>query len=123
MVPSTKTTSIFISTACAVALVVSAFVLSSSQGPSRVGAESSEELLRAYAEKDTDGDNLNDWLEVLYGADPHNPHSLDASLTDREAVDAGKAPPKFASEAAPEVDIGATLDVLPGGDATAGSLT
>lgn len=63
----------------------------------RVTAQSSEELLRAYAAKDTDGDLLPDWQEVLYGTDPEDPRSFKEDMTDAEAVSAGLLTPKAPS--------------------------
>lgn len=40
---------------------------------------------------DTDGDGLSDFSEVVeYQSDPLNQHSIDPSMTDSQAVDAGK---------------------------------
>jgi len=97
MAVSPKTTSIILSVLVAAGLVGAAFYFSGS--PVRVAdAGSTEELLRAYAEKDTDGDLLPDWQESLYGSDPTNPRSIDASMTDGEAVAKGLAKPRFESE-------------------------
>src|SRR3989344_3578766 len=68
--------------------IVVAF-LSSHPVASPVSAESTAELLKAYAAKDTDGDGLPDWQEALYGTDPTNPRSVQASMTDAEAVAKG----------------------------------
>jgi len=70
----------------------------SGNGLARVNAESTEELLREYAAKDSDSDGLPDWQETLYGSDPENAHSIDPNLTDRQAVDQGLVEPKFRSE-------------------------
>jgi hypothetical protein len=91
MAVSTKTASIFLSIIFSASLIIGAFFLSSPIRIPVAGAEYSDELLKEYAAKDTDADGLKDWQEVLYGADPTNAHSLDASLTDGEAVREGKA--------------------------------
>lgn len=59
-----------------------------------VGAQSSEELLREYAAKDSDTDGLPDWQEALYGTDPLNPESFQAGIKDGEAVAQGLIEPK-----------------------------
>lgn len=58
------------------------------------GAQSSEELLREYAAKDSDTDGLPDWQESLYGTDPSNPESFQAGIKDGEAVAQGLIEPK-----------------------------
>lgn len=58
------------------------------------GAQSSEELLREYAAKDSDTDGLPDWQEALYGTDPLNPESFKAGVKDGEAVAQGLIEPK-----------------------------
>lgn len=71
----------------------------------RVTAQSSEELLRAYAAKDTDGDLLPDWQEALYGTDPEDPRSFKDEMTDAEAVSAGLLTPKAPSSSEDSGDI------------------
>jgi hypothetical protein len=97
-------------------LVVGAFFLSSLQKTSVADAASSEEILKAYASKDTDNDGLEDWKELLYGSDPTNAHSLDASLTDGEAVAQGLVEPKFVSGELPSISTeeGAGVDTASG---------
>jgi len=58
------------------------------------GAQSSEELLREYAAKDSDTDGLPDWQESLYNTDPLNPESFRAGIKDGEAVAQGLVEPK-----------------------------
>ncbi|HEX2792768.1 MAG TPA: thrombospondin type 3 repeat-containing protein [Candidatus Paceibacterota bacterium] len=119
MAHSTRTVPIVIASVIAVLLVGGAYVLS---GPipfiNTVGAESTEELLKAYAAKDTDGDGLPDWQEALYGTDPENPQSFQAGMTDGEAVAQGLLTPQPVATAAEEVS-----DDFPGTDAAPGSLT
>lgn len=59
-------------------------------------AQSAEELLKAYAAKDSDTDNLPDWQEALYGTDPYNPESFRAGIMDGEAVAQGLVTPRVA---------------------------
>lgn len=98
MAVTPKTFRILSASAIALALVGGAYWLAGSPKASIADAESTEALLRAYAEKDTDADGLYDWQESLYGADPENAHSLDATLTDKAAVESGKVAPKFAAD-------------------------
>jgi len=92
---STRTVPLIIASIIAILLVGGAYVLS---GPipfiDRVTAQSSEELLKSYAAKDTDQDGLPDWQESLYGTDPTNPNSFRADLSDSEAVSQGLLTPK-----------------------------
>lgn len=69
-------------------------------------ATSTEEILKAYAAKDTDGDGLPDWKESLYGTDPKNPHSFDPQKTDGEAVALGLVQPKFKSTVSTSTPLG-----------------
>lgn len=84
------------------------------------GAQSSEELLREYAAKDSDTDGLPDWQESLYGTDPLNPESFQAGIKDGEAVAQGLIEPRVVvrPEEGP-VD----PDSIPGIDAVPDSLT
>lgn len=75
----------------AVLLVGVSYVLS---GPSFlssqiVGAESTDELLTAYAAKDTDADGLPDWQESLYGTDPAKSDTDGDGIKDGEAAAQG----------------------------------
>jgi hypothetical protein len=93
-------------------------------GTNLVNAQSTQDLLKAYASKDTDGDGLPDWEEALYGTDPNNAHSVSASMTDGQAVAQGLVKPKFSvqgdSTASSTPD---TTDALPGTEAASGSMT
>lgn len=119
MAYSTRTVPIIIASVVAILLVAGAYVLS---GPipliDRVTAESSEELLRAYAVKDTDSDGLTDWQEELYGTDPANPTSFRADLLDGEAARQELLTPK--SLVREQEDL---TEDLPGTDPAADSLT
>ncbi len=67
-----------------------------------VGAQSSEELLREYAAKDSDSDGLPDWQEALYGTDPFNPESFRVGILDGEAVAQGLIEPRVTVRAEKE---------------------
>lgn len=83
-------------------------------------AQTSEELLREYATKDTDADGLPDWQEALYGTDPNNPESFQAGIPDGEAVAQGLIEPKVAVR--PE-DEPTDPDSIPGTTAAPSSIT
>jgi hypothetical protein len=123
----TRTRTITISLIIAVVLIVGAFYYSGhslSLHPASANAESSEELLKAYAEKDTDSDGLPDWQEALYGTSPTNAHSVRPTLTDSQAVAQGLVTPQYADAAsanAPTPSKKATT--VPGPAAAPGSLT
>lgn len=85
-----------------------------------VGAQSSEELLREYAAKDSDTDGLPDWQEALYGTDPLNPESFRAGIRDGEAVAQGLIEPKVTVR--PEEEA-VDLESIPGTVAAPSSLT
>lgn len=84
------------------------------------GAQSAEELLREYAAKDSDTDNLPDWQEALYGTDPLNPESFKEGVKDGEAVAQGLIEPKVMVRAEGEAT---DLDSIPGTVAAPSSLT
>lgn len=71
-----------------------------------VSADSTEELLKEYAAKDTDADGLADWQEALYGTDPNNPSSFQAGITDGQARDQGLLTPKSVATAATSTPVG-----------------
>lgn len=85
-----------------------------------VGAQTSEELLREYAAKDSDTDGLPDWQEALYGTDPLNPESFRAGIRDGEAVAQGLIEPKVTVR--PEEEA-VDLESIPGTVAAPSSLT
>lgn len=85
----------------AVAMVSVSMWLTSAK-PQLASALSTDELLRAYVEQDTDGDGLPDWQEEVYGTDPANPESVREGITDAEAVAQGVVQPAFLSEEAPD---------------------
>ncbi len=109
-----------IASVVAVLLVGTAYILS---GPNpffttRVDAKTSEELLKAYAAKDTDADGLPDWQEALYNTDPTNPESFKVGIKDGEAVAQGLLTPQSLASKLPK-DNGS----FPGTTPAAGSLT
>lgn len=85
----------------AVAMIGTSFWLTNPQ-TKLASALSTDELLRAYVEQDTDGDGLPDWQEKVYGTDPANPQSVETGMTDQEAVASGLVAPAFVSEEAPD---------------------
>lgn len=99
MAISTRTVSIFGSLILAVFLIAGAYVLSSPQGILVADAGLAEELLEAYAQKDTDADGLPDWQEAVYGTDPLVSESFRAGVSDADAVAQGLVKPKFESKA------------------------
>ncbi len=96
-----RTLHLALASSVAVAFIVCAYLFSGpfSFRPTTVDAATAETLLKAYATKDSDSDGLPDWQETLYGTDPANPQSVQAGLTDGEAVAQGLVKPKFQSEA------------------------
>lgn len=86
-------------------------------------AASSEELLKAYAAKDTDGDGLPDWQEAIYGTDPNKADSTGLGMTDGEALKAGKLTPQTLSTQLPKEGTKLTSADLPGVDPAPGSIT
>lgn len=84
------------------------------------GAQSSEELLREYAAKDSDADGLPDWQEALYGTDPMNPESFQVGIRDGEAVAQGLIEPKVVVRPENEPT---DPDTIPGTLAAPSSLT
>jgi len=83
-------------------------------------AQSSEELLREYAAKDSDTDGLPDWQEALYGTDPLNPESFQAGIKDGEAVAQGLIEPAVIVRAPGELT---DPDTIPGTTALPNSVT
>lgn len=117
MAISTKNATILLSVFVAAGLIAAAFYFSSYKTPV-ADAGVTDELIKAYATKDTDADGLFDWQESLYASDPNNSHSIDPSMTDREAVDKGLAKASLPSDTK---DV--TIPTIPGIDAAPGSLT
>jgi hypothetical protein len=110
----------------AAVLIGGAFILSSN--PSTffhaqvADAESTQQLLQDYSQKDSDHDGLPDWEEALYGTDPYNAHSFSPTLTDGQAVAEGLIKPKFTTTAA-ESSTTDAAEQVPGIAAAPGSMT
>jgi hypothetical protein len=104
-------------------LIVGAYFASSPNfsffSPNTANAESTQALLKAYAQKSSAGDGLPDWEAVLYGLDPHNPHSFSPDMTNAEAVARGLVKPKFTTAIATTTDI----STVPGTVAAPDTLT
>jgi hypothetical protein len=127
---SERTLRISAATLLALLMVGTSYVLS---GPSFLSsrfasAETSEELLKAYASKDTDGDELPDWQEALYGTDPNKAISNTFGIPDGQAVQEGKLNPNTLASQLPSSQEGTTttadlLASIPVPDAAPGSIT
>jgi len=114
----------------ALLMVGAAYVLS---GPNfftnRIAnAGTTDELLKAYAAKDTDGDGLPDWQEALYGTDPNKADTDGDGISDGEAAKEGKLTPNALASQLPEEQAGTTttqdiLNDVPGIDPAPGSIT
>ena len=121
MAHSNRTLRIGIASVIAVLMVVGAYGFS---GPNplfninRIAeAQSSEELLREYAAKDSDSDGLPDWQEALYGTDPLNPESFQEGILDGDAVSQGLVEPKVrVTEPNAETDIESIPGITPSSD-------
>jgi hypothetical protein len=128
MAVSVRTTRILGAVALSTVFIGGALVISNPNfslaflNPSIASAETTADLLKTYAQKDSDGDGLPDWQEALYGTDPHNAHSVSPTLTDGQAVAQGLVKPKLSTATASSspADIQASIPgQLPG----TGSLT
>lgn len=89
-------------------------------------AENTEELLKAYASKDTDGDGLPDWQEALYGTDPNKAISNQFGIPDGQAAKEGKLTPNALASQLPQDQAATTTftsEDLPGVDPAPGSIT
>lgn len=98
MAISSRSMSIAGSCVLSLLLIIGAYVLSSPGGTLVADAGSTEQLLKEYAEKDTDADGLEDWKERIYGTDPQNPQSVQAGIDDGEAVAQGLVKPRFETQ-------------------------
>jgi hypothetical protein len=127
---SERTLRISAASVLALFMVGTAYALS---GPnfltSRIaGAGTTEELLKAYAEKDTDTDGLPDWQEALYGTDPNKADTDGDGVTDGEAAAQGKLTPSSLAVQLPGEETGTSspeqiLSEIPGVDPAPGSIT
>ncbi len=88
-----------------------------------VSAASSDELLKAYALKDSDGDGLPDWQEAIYGTDPNKKDTDGDGMSDLDALTAGKLTPQTLSKELPKTSTKLTSADLPGIDPAPGSIT
>lgn len=88
-----------VATFFAVTLIASAYVLGRGiEMPSLAEASMESELLAAVAAKDSDGDGLPDWEELLYGTDIHAVDTFHLGISDGEAVAKGLIIPKAVIE-------------------------
>lgn len=124
MAHSLRTLRLVSASALALLMIVGTYVSTGPNpffGAGRIAiAQTSEELLREYATKDTDTDGLPDWQEALYGTDPANPESFQAGIPDGEAVAQGLISPKVSVRAEEEPT---DPDSIPGVVAAPSSLT
>lgn len=126
MAPLTsQRTTILLSLIVAVIVIGGAWMISGHHYPSFgvANAESSDELLKAYAAKDTDADGLPDWEEALYGTNPNDAHSVRPNLTDADAVAQGLVTPHYAGTASATTTGESLANEVPGTAAKPGSLT
>lgn len=78
-----------------------------------------------FAAKDTDGDGLKDWEEVLWGTDPAKPDTDGDGTKDNDEILAKRDPTKAGlpvgagAEAGPGDEMGVTLPLVRGGDGEA----
>jgi hypothetical protein len=114
--------------AIAVVMVFSAYLIphwTSFLKAPHAQAGTTDDLLKAIATKDSDGDGLPDWEEALYGTDPHKVDTFGYGMTDAQAVAAGKIVPKAATPVANTPAAASTSPdaVVPGTGPASGSLT
>ncbi|CAN5708683.1 hypothetical protein BH11PAT2_BH11PAT2_08540 [soil metagenome] len=124
---SARTTRIIASSGLALSFIGVSYVIS---GPTifshnTANAESTQQLLAAYAAKDSDGDGLPDWQEALYGTDPNKAISNKFGIPDGEAAQKGLLTPTALKDQLP---VAATTTVLTDADipvpnAAPGSIT
>jgi len=127
MALTTRTVSIVGAVVVSTGLIAGAFVLS---GPlpfanlvKRADAQSTAELLKTFAAKDSDSDGLPDWQESLYGTDPKDPESVVKGTLDSDAVAQGLVQPKFVTEASALAQQGDSGQDIPGDAPSTGSVT
>jgi hypothetical protein len=110
--------------AIAVALVVGAYLLAfgTTLAPS-AEATTETELLKAITIKDSDGDGLPDWEELLYRTDPHTIDSRGLGMSDGEAVAKGLIVPPVSVDIAPPPASGQSAAELGLPSPSEGSLT
>lgn len=115
---SERTLRITAASVLALIMVSAAYLLS---GPNfltsrSANAESTEQLLQAYASKDTDGDGLPDWEEALYGTDPNKAISNSFGIPDGQAAREGKLTPNALASQLPSADQGTSTAPLTDAD-------
>lgn len=115
---SERTLRITAASVLALIMVSAAYLLS---GPNfltsrSANAESTEQLLQAYASKDTDGDGLPDWEEALYGTDPNKAISNSFGIPDGQAAREGKLTPNALASQLPSADQGTSTPPLTDAD-------
>lgn len=124
MAYSPRTIRITAASALAIVMVGGAYAFSGPDplfGLGRIAeAQSSEELLKEYAAKDSDTDGLPDWQEALYGTDPLDPESFRAGTKDGDAVAQGLIEPKVSVRPSDEPT---DIESIPGTQARPDSLT
>jgi hypothetical protein len=119
---TTKSGSIVGAAVVAVALIGGAYYLSSGR-VAQVNAASTDDILKAYAAKDTDGDGLPDWEEALYGTDPTKADTFNLGMTDAEAVQKGLVKLKITAPTAPAAATSSLAASIPGPTAASTTLT
>jgi Bacterial TSP3 repeat len=86
---------IAVSALLSVLIVAGSFILAKDiKVPPLAQASAETALLQAIAAKDSDGDGLPDWEELLYGTDPHATDTFHLGMSDSEAVAKGLIVPK-----------------------------
>ncbi len=127
---SERTLRISAASVLALLMVGSSYVLS---GPNIftskfANAGTTDELLKAYAAKDTDSDELPDWQEALYGTDPNKAISNSFGIPDGQAAREGKLTQNSLASLLPADTTTSTstediLSEVPGIDPAPGSIT
>ncbi len=91
----------------ATALIIGAFIAATDVfRTTPVVASTETALLQAIATKDSDGDELTDWEEGLYGTDPAKVDSKGLGMSDGEAVKKGLIIPEAPTAPAPTTSSG-----------------
>ncbi|MEJ0053731.1 MAG: thrombospondin type 3 repeat-containing protein [bacterium] len=125
MTNKTKQWSTPVALAIALVMVFAAYLIP--QWPhlfkaSNAEAGTTDDLLKAIAVKDSDGDGLPDWEESLYGTDPDKTDTGGRGMTDAQAVAQGLIVPK-APIPASSVASSTIAKNIPGKAPAPGSLT
>ncbi|MEO6536437.1 MAG: thrombospondin type 3 repeat-containing protein [Candidatus Paceibacterota bacterium] len=124
---SARTTRIIAASGLALSFMGVSYIISGPTifGTNSASAESTQELLAAYAAKDTDNDGLPDWQETLYGTDPSKAISNSYGIPDGEAAQKGLLTPTGLKSQLPADQATTTITKadIPGPDAAPGSVT